>query len=465
MEPRGGAHGLRAVNRLVDFVPLVLEQQLEHLAGVVVVLDDQHAPADWGRLGAAVAVPERRRHLHARQAHREDAAEPRARTVGRHRAPMQLGERPHQRQADPEAALRAVQRALALDEQAEDLRQHVAGDADALVLDPEHGIVALARRPHADGAAGRRVLHRVADEVQDDLLHAHGVGIDADVLELGLDDVAAPGRSGAQHGEGVLDDLWQPQGTAIQDDLAGAHPRRVQQVVDQPFEVKDLALDDVPRTPRLVERARLLEHAGGAGDGRQRVAELVAEHREEVVLGAIRRLGLLEQQNTLDLGVLPIGDVPRDLGGADDRSPGVADRRYGQRDVQPPPVLRLTHGLEVIDDLAAPDAGQDVVLFGTPLGWNDQGNVPTDRLARREAEHPLGGGVPRHDHAVEALAHNGVVGGIDDGGQPRQGNVFWDVFEHRSSAYMISAPGHGEKAPWTGAKRFSHSAADSIAEA
>jgi len=105
---------------------------------------------------------------------------------------VQLRERPHQRQADPEAALRAVERALALDEKPEDLRQHVAGDADALVLDAEHGIVALGRRANADGPAGRRVLHRVADEVQDDLLHGARGRHRRDVLELGLDDVAAP---------------------------------------------------------------------------------------------------------------------------------------------------------------------------------------------------------------------------------------------------------------------------------
>src|SRR5437879_12521971 len=44
MQPRGGAHGLRAVSRRVNYVPLVLEQQLEHLSAVVVALDDQHAP-------------------------------------------------------------------------------------------------------------------------------------------------------------------------------------------------------------------------------------------------------------------------------------------------------------------------------------------------------------------------------------------------------------------------------------
>ena len=71
---------------------------------------------------------------------------------------------------------------------------------------------------------------------------------------------------------------------------AGGEPRHVEEVVDEAREVLNLPLDHralapvaAAARPHQVERRR---------DGRQRVAQLVAQHREELVLGAARVGGL-----------------------------------------------------------------------------------------------------------------------------------------------------------------------------
>ena len=90
------------------------------------------------------AVDLRRRD--GRQAHGERGAAAIALARGVHGAAVQLGEPPHQREADAEAAARAVDGVVRLHEQIEDLRQHVGRNADALVGDAQHRVVALARR-------------------------------------------------------------------------------------------------------------------------------------------------------------------------------------------------------------------------------------------------------------------------------------------------------------------------------
>ena len=102
---------------------------------------------------------------------------------------MQLGQAPHQREPDAEAAARAVDGVVRLHEQIEDLRQHVGRDADALVGDPQHGVVAFAADEHADDAVAARELERVGNEVADDLLEPHRIA--AHPHRLG-DEIDAP---------------------------------------------------------------------------------------------------------------------------------------------------------------------------------------------------------------------------------------------------------------------------------
>src|SRR3569832_2307532 len=79
-------------------------------------------------------------------------------------------------------------------------------------------------------------------------------------------------------------------GPTIELDLVAGNARDIEQVVDQTREVLDLAFDDpVLACPRAV--ALQLHQLNGGEDRRERDAPLVAEHREEVVLRAVRGLG------------------------------------------------------------------------------------------------------------------------------------------------------------------------------
>jgi len=172
----------------------------------------------------------------------------------------------------------------------------------------------------------------------------------------------------------------------------------------------------------------LMARARPAEDRVQRCTELVRDGGEQLVLRGVEGFGLLarlllarQQQSPLVLQAPPLGDVARDLRGAHDVAGGVPDGRHRDRHVDEPPVLGATHGLEVIDPLAPPDAREHVVLFRPPILGNDQRDGAADGLRRRPAESPLGGGVPGCDDAVERLAHDDVVRRRHDGGEPRPG--------------------------------------------
>ena len=79
---------------------------------------------------------------------------------------------------------------------------------------------------------------------------------------------------------------------------------------------------------RDAPRRRQVETLGGVGDARQRVAQLVAEHGQELVLAAVGRLGValgapgpLEQLGALALGSPPLGDVAEHEHRADEPAP------------------------------------------------------------------------------------------------------------------------------------------------
>ena len=186
-------------------------------------------------------------------------------------------------------------------------------------------------------------------------------------------------------------------------------------------------------------RARDTPPAGGEVDAPQRVRV----RRQQVARGSDRgRLYVLDrrrvqnrrggrhqrQQPALEIGdsrlrALPLGDVARDLRRANHPSVLVANRRDGERDVEQRAVLALPHGLEVIDALVTPDSREHFVFLRAPLLWDDQGDRPANHLVGGVAEHLLRGAVPALDDAVEILAHDRVVGGLDDGGEAQGGEI------------------------------------------
>ena len=106
---------------------------------------------------------------------------------------MQLDEASDERQADPQAALRPIQRLVGLHEEVEDVLLHLRRDADAGVADPQHGLVVLAGQADRDPAARLGVLGGVVQQVRDDLLQAGRVALDRDGLGGSIDRRARAG--------------------------------------------------------------------------------------------------------------------------------------------------------------------------------------------------------------------------------------------------------------------------------
>ena len=143
--------------------------------------------------------------------------------------------------------------------------------------------------------------------------------------------------------ERLGDDRLEHDRFLAQLDLAVRQAGDVQQAVEQMRQVFDLPLDDLPR---LLDGGIALGHAPdrlhGDPDRHEGIAQLVAEHRQELVLGAILRLGRGASRLVLahDLRLLfakpARGEIRGDLAGA--------DRQESQM------VVRVGVGLRVADE-------------------------------------------------------------------------------------------------------------------
>src|SRR5207249_2797181 len=209
-----------------------------------------------------------------------------------HPAAVELYEPPDEAQVQAEARRGAVEPALALGEQIEAARQHFGGNPDTAVLDADDGLGVLALHAHSDRAAGRGEANRVRDQVGDDLVEPLRVGAHPHRVRLDVDRVTSELAGTGQDAHGLADAHPEVHRATRQHDVAAGNAREVEQVADQPPEVGDLVADRAARAVRdRVVTADAIEHAHRADDDRERVAQLVAQHRQELVLrpvGALR---------------------------------------------------------------------------------------------------------------------------------------------------------------------------------
>ncbi len=122
----------------------------------------------------------------------------------------------------------------------------------------------------------------------------------------------------------------------------------------------------------------------------------------------------LEQPVAFEDRAFLIGDVARDLRGADHPARRVAHGRDGERHVHQTPVLGDAYGLEVFHPHAVADARDDLVFLGLAFGRNEHADRLADEFMGRIAEQTLRGGVARADGAVEILRDDRVVRRVDD---------------------------------------------------
>ena len=149
-----------------------------------------------------------------------------------------------------------------------------------------------------------RVLRRVGQEVRDHLRQARLVGFQASPARRSLNiEVMAPLlEQRASDLRRLGEDVADLHRLLAQLHLAAGDPRDVEQVVHQPDEVPGLALDHflLAQDPAVAAQLHQLERGE---DRRERIAQLVAEHRQELVLGGAGSLRLLPRvpQRLLEL--------------------------------------------------------------------------------------------------------------------------------------------------------------------
>ena len=140
-----------------------------------------------------------------------------------------------------------------------------------------------------------RELRRVLEEVPDRLRDARRVGVQPErqAPEV-LDELdATGGEERLVVLDGAVHELGEIDAPLLQVDLAARDAGHVQQVVHDPAEVVDLALDDLLRSARLLAAGLgAVQQPHRVPDRRERVPELVREDAEELGLAAI---GLAER--------------------------------------------------------------------------------------------------------------------------------------------------------------------------
>ena len=137
---------------------------------------------------------------------------------------------------------------------------------------------------------------------------------------------------------------------------------------------------------------------------RERVAQLVAEHREELVLAAIRRARCL-------LGDSAIRDVDEQRE-ALRVAIGSHDGRCPHRDIDHRAVAPRPQHLAATDLLAAREVGEVLEDLVTLFGVERRPTL-SEHLGGRPAEHPLGGGIPDSDLAFQIGHHDRGGAGVN----------------------------------------------------
>jgi hypothetical protein len=219
---------------------------------------------------------------------------------------VHLDQAAHHGQADPQPALPAPDRAVGLGEHVEHARQRFGRDADPGVAhrDQRHPVLAPDLDP--DAAARIGVLGGVVEQVGEHLGQAHAVGLqDQRFFGQGHRQLVAGAFDRQLAGlDRAVDDLGDRRALQPQVDLAARDARHFHQVVDQPDDLAHLAPDHLDHAVGLAPAVGPAHQLHRVGDRRQRIAQLVGQGRQELVLAAV---GFLQRF----LGLHGAGNVER----------------------------------------------------------------------------------------------------------------------------------------------------------
>lgn len=90
-----------------------------------------------------------------------------------------------------------------------------------------------------------------------------------------------------------------------------------------------------------------------------------------------------------------------------------AGYQHADGDLDRGPILPLQDRLEALVELAGDRSGRQVVEFTSLIGWDDEGNVPTQSFGRNVPVHALGRRTPARDRAIHRQANDGSCGVLD----------------------------------------------------
>jgi hypothetical protein len=112
-----------------------------------------------------------------------------------------------------------------------------------------------------------------------------------------------------------------------------------------------------------------------------------------------------------------VGDVTRDFRRAYDLAEAIADRGNREGDIDAPPPLGETDGLEVVRSLPRAEPIENFVLFVVMLRRNQHRDRPTDDLVGRVAEESFGAWIPGLNDPAQVFGDDRVLRRVDDGGK------------------------------------------------
>ena len=195
-----------------------------------------------------------------------------------------------ERQADAQTAGRSIENVPFLVKHLEQVRERLGRDADPGVADAQYRVTAFHVRGHRDLSTARRELHRIVQHVREHLYEAGRIAVNPDRRRrrLHIESMLGSLCEGHRAFQRDLYQIRQPHTLAAEPDLVRRNPRHIEQVLDQADELFHLPLDDGACVRRDQRGDILLQPFQCESNRRQRIAQLVSERRQELVLALVR---------------------------------------------------------------------------------------------------------------------------------------------------------------------------------
>ena len=254
----------------------------------------------------------------------------------------------YQREADAESLTGPLGRLVHLHEQVPHLQELVLCNADTVVADLDQHVRALVHGGDLDTPARLGVLHRVQDQVLEDLLqsnpvchHRQRLGGQADhhLMAADLERALAGFERVANFGGDV-------DGLAAQFDDAAGDARDVQEILDQPRHLRHLPVHGLEQGLGALRLDRVdAQHMKCGAHRRERIAQFVGERGEELVLPPVGVLDLLVEEAVVERR----RGAPCEAVGERQIGTGETPRRGAQRQQESAAGLAAGHQREGVD--------------------------------------------------------------------------------------------------------------------